>query len=183
MRISAVLLAVALIVAAGALRVDLAGQTPVDQPKAFIDGTGPGWRTLGPNDFARVNDDPDTWRWDGDVLTSTGVPIGVRRTRAEFRNFELVIEWRHLKSAGNSGVFAWVPMKALDGLPRDALPKWGIEVQMLDTATASGFANGTPASRTTGSRPTATSSPSATRSWRRSSRAHRTARGASRARR
>jgi len=29
-------------------------------------------------------------------------------------------------------VFAWVPMKALDGLPPDQLPKWGIEVQMLD---------------------------------------------------
>ena len=101
-------------------------------PKAFIDGTGPGWRTLGPNDFARVNDYPDTWTWDGDVLESTGVPIGVMRTRDEFRNFELVVEWRHLKSAGNSGVFAWVPMKALDGLPPDQLPKWGIEVQMLD---------------------------------------------------
>jgi hypothetical protein len=79
-----------------------------------------------------VNDAPDTWRWDGGVLRSTGVPIGVLRTRGEFRNFELVIEWRHLKAAGNSGVFAWVPMQALDGLPPDELPKWGIEVQILD---------------------------------------------------
>ena len=39
-----------MIVAAGALRADVAGHTPADQPKAFIDGTGPGWRTLGPND-------------------------------------------------------------------------------------------------------------------------------------
>jgi hypothetical protein len=132
MRIPSVLLALAVIVAAGALRADPAGQSPADQPKAFIDGTGPGWRTLGPNDFARVNDYPDTWKWDGDVLKSTGVPIGVMRTRDQFRNFELVVEWRHLKSAGNSGVFAWVPMKALDGLPPDQLPKWGIEVQMLD---------------------------------------------------
>jgi len=128
MRIPSALLALTLIVAAGALPVELAAQAPADHPKAFIDGTGPGWRTLGPNDFARVNDRPDTWRWDGDVLTSTGVPIGVLRTRDEFANFELVIEWRHLKSAGNSGVFAWVPMKALDGLPPDDLPKWGIEV-------------------------------------------------------
>jgi hypothetical protein len=100
--------------------------------RAFIDGTGPGWRTLGPSDFARVNDQPDTWTWNGDVLRSTGVPIGVMRSRDEFRNFELVVEWRHLKSAGNSGVFAWVPMTALDGLPPGQLPKWGIEVQMLD---------------------------------------------------
>ena len=132
MRIPSVLLALAVIVVAGALGADLAGQTPADQPKAFIDGTGPGWLTLGPSDFARVNDSPDTWRWDGDVLRSTGLPIGVMRTRDEFLNFELVVEWRHLKSAGNSGVFAWVPMKALDGLPPDELPKWGIEVQMLD---------------------------------------------------
>ena len=132
MRIPSVLLALTIIVATGALRADLAGQSPAAQPKAFIDGTGPGWRTLGPNDFARVNDRPDTWKWDGEILKSTGVPIGVMRTRDAFTNFELVVEWRHLKAAGNSGVFAWVPMKALDGLPPDELPKWGIEVQMLD---------------------------------------------------
>ena len=183
MRILTSLLAVAVIVAAGALGADLIGQTPADQPKAFIDGTGPGWRTLGPNDFARVNDYPDTWKWEGDVLTSTGVPIGVMRTRDQFLNFELVVEWRHLKSAGNSGVFAWVPMKALDGLQPDELPNGASRSRCSTMATASGFGNGTPARRTTGSRPTGTSSPSATRSSRRSSRAHRTAHGASRARR
>ncbi len=52
-----------------------------------------------------MNDYPDTWRWDGDILKSTGVPIGVMRTRDIFLNFELVVEWRHMKSAGNSGVF------------------------------------------------------------------------------
>ena len=104
MRSPSVLLALAVIVVAGALGADLTGQTPADLPKAIIDGTGPGWRTFGPSDFARVNDSPDTWRWDGDVLTSTGVPIGVMRTRDQFRNFELVVECRHLNSAGNSGV-------------------------------------------------------------------------------
>src|SRR5512147_791687 len=111
MRIPTALLTLAVLATAGALRTDLAGQGPAAAPKAFIDGTGPGWRTLGPNDFARVNDAPDTWRWNGDVLASTGVPIGVLRTRDAFVNFELVVEWRHLKAAGNSGVFAWVPMK------------------------------------------------------------------------
>ena len=85
-----------------------------------------------PADFAHVNGYPDTWTWEGDLLKSTGVPIGVMRTRDQFLNFELVVEWRHMKSAGNSGVFAWVPMKALDGLKPDELPRWGIEVQMLD---------------------------------------------------
>ena len=29
-------------------------------PKAFIDGTGPGWKTLGEGDFVNVNGEPDT---------------------------------------------------------------------------------------------------------------------------
>jgi len=105
-----------------------------NMPKAFIDGTGQGWRILEEKDFARVNCYPDTWVWKGDLLTCTGEPIGVMRTRQVFTNFELVIQWRHLKPAGNSGVFAWVPMEALENLKPDALPKQGIEVQMLDHA-------------------------------------------------
>jgi hypothetical protein len=104
-------------------------QTP---PRAFIDGTGPGWRTLGENDFADVNGDPDTWTWKDGLLLTSGKPIGVMRTRQKFTNFELVVEWRHLKPAGNSGVFAWVPDEALAQLKPDALPEYGIEVQMLD---------------------------------------------------
>jgi 3-keto-disaccharide hydrolase len=102
--------------------------------RAFIDGTGPGWRTLGETDFAGVNGNQDTWAWKGDVLASTGQPIGVLRTRQTFTNFELVIEWRHLKPAGNSGVFVWVPDHALAQLKPGVLPDYGIEVQMLDHA-------------------------------------------------
>ena len=101
-------------------------------PKAFIDGTGIGWRTLNEKDFMHVNDKPDTWDWNGEFVKSTGKPIGVYRTKQKFTNFELVAEWRHLESGGNSGIFAWVPAEALKDLPPDALPKWGIEVQMLD---------------------------------------------------
>src|SRR5690606_13309012 len=108
-----------LLAAAGSASAQPAADATPAAPRAFIDGTGPGWRTLGPDDFAPVNGYPDTWTWKGDLLTSTGVPIGVMRTRDIFTNFELVIEWRHLKPAGNSGVFAWVPMKALDNLPPD----------------------------------------------------------------
>jgi hypothetical protein len=101
-------------------------------PRAFIDGTSPGWRTLTEADFADVNGDPDTWVWKGDLLVGSGMPIGVMRTRQRFTNFELVIEWRHLRVAGNSGVFAWVPDEALAKLPPGKLPEGGIEVQMLD---------------------------------------------------
>jgi len=100
--------------------------------RAFIDGTGPGWKTLVETDFAGVNGNADTWTWKGDILVSSGVPTGVLRTRQKYTNFELVVEWRHLKPAGNSGVFAWVPDQALAQLKPGVLPDYGIEVQMLD---------------------------------------------------
>ena len=124
--------------------VPLAAQAPAarpsgvpgdtEPPRACIDGTGPGWRTLGPADFADVNGAPDTWTWHGGVLRSTGNPIGVVRTRDLVTNFEMVIEWRHLDAGGNSGLFVWVPPDALEGLPPGRLPDAGIEVQMLDHA-------------------------------------------------
>lgn len=103
-----------------------------DLPKATIDGVGPGWRALGEEDFADVNGDPETWQFRDGLIFSTGKPIGVMRTKKKITNFELVVEWRHLRPAGNSGIFAWVPEAALTGLKPDTLPKGGIEVQMLD---------------------------------------------------
>ena len=103
-----------------------------DPPRAFIDATGPGWRPLGESDFAGVNGSPDTWTWKNGVLFCSGKPIGVMRTRQKFTNFEMVVEWRMMRAAGNSGVFAWVPDEALQGLKPDVLPDYGIEVQMLD---------------------------------------------------
>jgi len=102
-------------------------------PRAFIDGSEPGWRTLGSADFAGVNGDRDTWAWSDDLtLRSTGMPIGVLRSQRTYVNFELMVEWRHLESAGNSGAFLWVPKAALTGLKPGVLPQWGIEIQMLD---------------------------------------------------
>ena len=129
MRISLPLLTVA---ATSLGAVVLHAQAPAVPARAYVDATAPGWRSLGPADFVGVNGEADTWTWKDGVLTTTGVPIGVHRTRDAFTNFELVVEWRHLKAAGNSGVFAWVPMTALEGLPKGELPKSGIEVQMLD---------------------------------------------------
>lgn len=106
--------------------------TLVAENRAFIDGEGPGWVTLGEDDFVRVNGDEDTLTWNGTEAHCTGTPIGVTRTRKSYKNFELVIEWQHLKSAGNSGCFAWTPMSALTDLPPNKLPGGGIEIQMLD---------------------------------------------------
>ena len=48
-------------------------------PRAFIDGVGPGWRTLTENDFVDVNGDPETWEWHDGLIVTTGKPIGVYR--------------------------------------------------------------------------------------------------------
>ena len=103
-----------------------------EAPRAFIDGRGPGWRLLGEKDFVRVNCDEETFTWQGDVVHCTGEPIGVLRTTSPLTNFELVAEWRHLKPAGNSGIFVWASEEALNGLPRGKLPSGGIELQVLD---------------------------------------------------
>lgn len=102
-------------------------------PKAFIDGEGPGWVELGEDDFTNVNGDDDTWSWkeDGSIYC-TGLPIGVMRSVKVYTNFELVVQWKHLKSAGNSGVFIWSPIESLTNLEPGKLPDSGIEVQMLD---------------------------------------------------
>ncbi|MGH9767918.1 MAG: hypothetical protein ACREAB_10835, partial [Blastocatellia bacterium] len=68
------------------------GQEPKNPPKAFVDGAGPGWRALTEGDFTGVNGYPDTWTWKNDLLTCSGQPIGVMRTRQTFTNFELVVE-------------------------------------------------------------------------------------------
>lgn len=107
--------------------------------RAFIDPGGPGWVSLGEDDFVRVNGDPDTLTWRDGVALCSGLPIGVTRTKKEYENFEFVIEWRHLKSGGNSGVFAWVPEEALRDLPPGKLPPGGIEIQMLDHGYAEAY--------------------------------------------
>ncbi|MCC6794037.1 MAG: DUF1080 domain-containing protein [Candidatus Hydrogenedentes bacterium] len=100
-------------------------------PKAFINGDGPGWRALGEADFVNVNCAPDTWSFKDGVISCTGTPVGVMRTKNKVKNFELVVQWKHLKPAGNSGVFVWVTDDSIKDLPPNKLPH-GVEVQVLD---------------------------------------------------
>src|SRR5262245_58405076 len=100
-------------------------------PKAYLDGTGVGWKELTGADFVNANCDPDTWSFKGGVIYCTGKPLGVLRTANQVTNFELVVQWRHMKHAGNSGVFVWMPEESIKTLKRDKLPE-GIEVQVLD---------------------------------------------------
>jgi len=62
------------------------------------------------------------------MIIDTGLPIGVIRSDRMYENFILEFDWRHMKSGGNSGCFAWS-----DGLPHVGGPfPRGIEVQVLD---------------------------------------------------
>ena len=91
-----------------------------------------GWHALCEGDFENVNGEADTWSWEDSVLSCTGHPVGVTRFRKPLENFELTLQWRHLSSGGNSGVFLWAPSESLLDLPPGKLPRGGIEVQILD---------------------------------------------------
>jgi len=97
-----------------------------------LEGSGPGWRDLGADDFENVNGEPGTWTWSGGLVHCTGRPVGVIRTKKQVKNLELSLEWRHLTDGGNSGVFLWAPPAVLESLPPGRLPPGGIEVQVLD---------------------------------------------------
>ena len=109
-------------------------------PKAMISGTELGWRPLGGSDFTNVNCAPDTWRFSSNMISCTGQPIGVIRSTVLYTNLELSVEWKHLKPAGNSGVFFWATPDAIklleDGKDRLAI---GIEVQVLDLGYAEAY--------------------------------------------
>ncbi|MBI3736552.1 DUF1080 domain-containing protein [Candidatus Sumerlaeota bacterium] len=109
----------------------ISADSPPAEPKAWIDGMGPDWHALGADDFVNVNCDPDTWTWKEGEAHCTGTPVGVIRSKVQYTNFELVAQWRHLKSGGNSGIFVWGTEESLNALKRNGLPH-GVEVQVLD---------------------------------------------------
>jgi len=115
-------------------------QAVISVSVATIEGTGQGWRELGAEDFTNVNCKENTWKWDGNNVTCDGDPVGVIRTKKQHKNFELVCEWKHLRYAGNSGIFAWVDQKSIDELVagKGRLPS-GIEVQILDLGFATNW--------------------------------------------
>lgn len=123
------MLALALALATTAVR---GAEEPAALPKAFVDGTGLGWRALEESDFTKVNCPPETWTFKEGLIQCTGQPVGVTRSIKKYTNFELVVQWRHLRSGGNSGVFVWATEEALANLKPGQLPPGGIEVQVLD---------------------------------------------------
>ena len=102
----------------------------------IFDTTQPGWKPLTKEDFTKVNSADDTWAWKDGMLRCTGQPVSVMRTVKEYKNFEMVVEWRHNKPAGNSGVFVWATPESIEKLTKAGKPGLpaGIEVQVLDNA-------------------------------------------------
>lgn len=104
-------------------------QEPI--PEARLTGTEPGWREMVAEDFVQANCDQETWTFADHRIVCSGTPVGVLRSRQPYTNFELMVEWKHLQPAGNSGIFAWVPEASVVNLKRGELPQ-GIEFQVLD---------------------------------------------------
>jgi hypothetical protein len=78
--------------------------------------------------WVNVNCAPETWSVSAGMIHCTGLPIGALRTLRQYENFILELEWRHLRSGGNSGVFIWASPIAAPGVPFFR----AIEVQVLD---------------------------------------------------
>lgn len=78
--------------------------------------------------WVHVNGAPETFQVRDGMIVTTGLPISFLRTAKQYENFELEMEWKHIKEKGNSGLFVWA-----DALPAVGTPfTRGIEVQILD---------------------------------------------------
>jgi hypothetical protein len=75
-----------------------------------------------------VNCGPKTWTVKEGMIHCTGKPIGELRTTRMYENFILEVEWRHLKSRGNAGIFVWADAYPAKGQPFHR----GVEVQVLE---------------------------------------------------
>lgn len=118
---------------ASALCTTVPGLGSSKHQSALLDEATPSFKPLfnGKNldGFVDVNTSEDTWWVENGILKATGKPIGVMRTKKQYQNFILDIEWRHMEPGGNSGVFVWA-----NGTPHEDNPyPKGMEVQMLDT--------------------------------------------------
>jgi hypothetical protein len=111
---------VAAVILISLFQLPAAGQ-PVSEFRDLFNGKDlTGW--------VNVNTAEQTWRFRDDLLVCSGRPIGVLCSERQYENFVLHIEWRHMESGGNSGVFLWSNSRPD---PQSRLPN-GVEVQMLE---------------------------------------------------
>ena len=85
--------------------------------------------------WVNVNCAPSTWSVRDGKIHCDGKPNGILRTEAMYQNFELELEWRHLRPKGNAGLFVWANAISVRG---SAFTR-SIEVQVLDGREGSWF--------------------------------------------
>jgi hypothetical protein len=78
--------------------------------------------------WINVNCAPETFTVRDGMIHCDGIPTGALRTDRQYENFILELEWRHMKSGGNAGVFIWSGSLPAPGQPFLR----AIEVQVLD---------------------------------------------------
>lgn len=78
--------------------------------------------------WVNVNCAPNTFTVRDGMIVSTGVPTGVMRTERQYENYEVELEYRHMKAGGNAGLFAWSDPITSPGVPFAR----AIELQILD---------------------------------------------------
>ena len=78
--------------------------------------------------WVNVNCSPETWSVHDGMIACTGTPTGALRTERQYENFIMEVEWRHLKSGGNAGIFIWASPLGAPAVPFLR----AIEVQVLD---------------------------------------------------
>ncbi|MBN1559471.1 DUF1080 domain-containing protein [candidate division KSB1 bacterium] len=77
--------------------------------------------------WVNVNCAPETWTVRDGLIHCTGVPTGVLRTDSMYENFILELEYRHLVTEGNSGLFIHSEPLPVTGKPFTK----SIEIQIL----------------------------------------------------
>lgn len=126
--VSAVLAAVLWLAAAPDLgRVGRAAeQGPAAQPAD--DGWTPLFNGRDLAGWKPVNVAPNTFTAREGLIVSTGKPTGVLRSERQYENFDLELEWKHLVSGGNAGLFVYSEPITAMGVPFTK----SIEVQIID---------------------------------------------------
>ena len=84
--------------------------------------------------WVNVNVAPNTFTVRDGMIVSTGVPTGVMRSERMYENFIMEVEWRHMKSGGNAGIFIWAGPISAPGVPFLR----AVEVQVLDNGAGEG---------------------------------------------
>lgn len=78
--------------------------------------------------WVNVNCAPSTFTVRDGMIVCTGRPTGVLRSRRQYENFILELEWKHVQPKGNAGLFVWSGPIPVTGKPFTK----AIEVQILD---------------------------------------------------